>query len=879
MAYDLGEARYKVTVSTRDFDKGIEDTKKKTAELGSSLSSLGSLARGGAVLGGVAALAAGITALGRAAVQAAAEVETVQTTFATFLGSTTAAERFTDSMRELAAATPLAFTQVANGAQQLLAFGFEADTVADRLRLLGDLSLGNAEQFSRLARAYGQVRASGQLYAEELNQFIEAGVPLITALASNLGVAENQIKKLASEGQIHFGDLEQALASLTAQGGLFNNAMENLAQTTTGTINRAVSDAKQVLASFGLLFTPTLRLVAADISSVAEDIRKSRLEEVLDNIGNRIGNFYQLFISQNSPLTELRKLKNESHGWTSVANDITQAYENQAESVRELNYWYKELALSFNNRRREEAIRNAINQVYLMRGVAKSTGEISQEVEEDIRKSIEGASDFFLGRGVGSLVMSALGGGLGVHIGVRELGKLVAPVRGWIQEVTQLNFLLDKTNEELQRIYRIEPTRAAWSSFYTDQAQAVQDELQNLTGAQMAYLAAVRAVRREEEEAETVERRKKILLDALAIAMQRRNEAAAEYLKTQLEALEPDKEPEPPPELTAYQQALKDVAETQRERLELGQALRQAIAANNQEAIELLRDRLQLQDSINASLEEEERRQRRLQDLRDYHARSQAINQTLPAFGFQTGEEVTDSENVLPTQAERIKEEHEEWMKMVQGVVSTLNNLLGSFSGLFQALQANIRATYSSMIREMRSLAAEERNLRQIFEDGNDEQSQWAINRLSQIDEERKARRKAVQEQYAAVVALFYVQKAAALAQAWINTYEAATKAWAQTGPLGGPIGQALAYAAGAAQTVAILAQPPPPPPQFAEGGIVTQPMMGIVGEAGPEAIIPLDRLNTGPSVVVRIEHAYGVPNDEFIRLVREGIHRAERYE
>ena len=36
---------------------------------------------------------------------------------------------------------------------------------------------------------------------------------------------------------------------------------------------------------------------------------------------------------------------------------------------------------------------------------------------------------------------------------------------------------------------------------------------------------------------------------------------------------------------------------------------------------------------------------------------------------------------------------------------------------------------------------------------------------------------------------------------------------------------------------------PTPPPPEYAEGGIVTRPHMGIVGEAGPEAIIPLDRL------------------------------------
>jgi hypothetical protein len=37
---------------------------------------------------------------------------------------------------------------------------------------------------------------------------------------------------------------------------------------------------------------------------------------------------------------------------------------------------------------------------------------------------------------------------------------------------------------------------------------------------------------------------------------------------------------------------------------------------------------------------------------------------------------------------------------------------------------------------------------------------------------------------------------------------------------------------------------------RFAEGGIVTKPMVGMVGEAGPEAIIPLSRFNGGGSTI-----------------------------
>ena len=42
--------------------------------------------------------------------------------------------------------------------------------------------------------------------------------------------------------------------------------------------------------------------------------------------------------------------------------------------------------------------------------------------------------------------------------------------------------------------------------------------------------------------------------------------------------------------------------------------------------------------------------------------------------------------------------------------------------------------------------------------------------------------------------------------------------------------------------------------PRFAEGGIITQPIIGMVGEAGPEAIIPLSKLgNIGGDITVNV--------------------------
>ena len=53
--------------------------------------------------------------------------------------------------------------------------------------------------------------------------------------------------------------------------------------------------------------------------------------------------------------------------------------------------------------------------------------------------------------------------------------------------------------------------------------------------------------------------------------------------------------------------------------------------------------------------------------------------------------------------------------------------------------------------------------------------------------------------------------------------------------------------------------------PRFAEGGIVTGPTMGLVGEAGPEAIIPLDRLGKMGGATYNINVTAGVGDPQVI--------------
>jgi len=58
--------------------------------------------------------------------------------------------------------------------------------------------------------------------------------------------------------------------------------------------------------------------------------------------------------------------------------------------------------------------------------------------------------------------------------------------------------------------------------------------------------------------------------------------------------------------------------------------------------------------------------------------------------------------------------------------------------------------------------------------------------------------------------------------------------------------------------------------PHFAKGGIVTRPTLGVFGEAGPEAIIPLNKMGAMGGITINI---YGdVSGQELVSKVQEGI-------
>ncbi|PZX18113.1 tape measure domain-containing protein [Breznakibacter xylanolyticus] len=155
----------------------------------------------------------------------------------TMLGNKEQADKLMANVVQLAAKTPFSLTELGQGAKQLLAFKTPAEQIPDTLRRIGDVAAGVSVPVGDLISAYGKVSAKGKMQAEELNQFAERGVPIISELAKVIGTTDDAIYKMAEQGKIGFGELQQAIVNMTNEGGQFANMMEKQAESLTGQLS------------------------------------------------------------------------------------------------------------------------------------------------------------------------------------------------------------------------------------------------------------------------------------------------------------------------------------------------------------------------------------------------------------------------------------------------------------------------------------------------------------------------------------------------------------------------------------------------------------------------------------------------------------------
>ena len=198
------------------------------------------------------------------------QFQQLEVAFTTMLQSSEKADALMQQLTRTAATTPFGLEDVAQGAKQLLAYGFEAEKVNETLIRLGDIAAGLSVPLNDLVYLYGTTMAQGRMYTQDLNQFTNRGIPMIAELAKQFGVTESKVRELVETGKVGFPEVHKVIESLTNEGGKFGGLMEEQSKTITGQISNIEDSIAMMFNELGQQSEGIINTTLSGISYVIE---------------------------------------------------------------------------------------------------------------------------------------------------------------------------------------------------------------------------------------------------------------------------------------------------------------------------------------------------------------------------------------------------------------------------------------------------------------------------------------------------------------------------------------------------------------------------------------------------------------------------------
>ena len=255
---------------------------------------MGKLATSQAAFGAaLAAAAAGAVALGaglafiKDASSKAAGMESLTAQFEVLTGSAVKAKDLIKTFRDEAVKSPLNVQDYARAARGFMSYGVQAEKVLPILKMLGDVSMGNAERFGLLSYAMAQVASNTTLKGDDLRQLVEQGFNPLAVIAEKTGRSMGELRKDMEKGLITYDMVEGALKDLTSAGGRFYGAIERGASTTEGKIAKLNDSILGLKVAFGTGFNEGLKTALDATNSFLPQL-ESRFATAGDFLGKAL---------------------------------------------------------------------------------------------------------------------------------------------------------------------------------------------------------------------------------------------------------------------------------------------------------------------------------------------------------------------------------------------------------------------------------------------------------------------------------------------------------------------------------------------------------------------------------------------------------------
>lgn len=203
---------------------------------------------------GISKLVSGIADLSKASIQAYSEIETLKTGLSIISPTQVQADSLFRDVAGYATRSPYGVAQSTELVTLLKQSGVNDSELMSTLTMLGDTAGGNMEKLKRIANNYAQIVSIGKASMLDMRQFAYAGIPIFEAVSKELGVTQQALRDMISDGKVTSDVIEKVFKDLTSANGIFANATEIGAKTFSAR-KQNLADTKQLaLAEMGEAF-------------------------------------------------------------------------------------------------------------------------------------------------------------------------------------------------------------------------------------------------------------------------------------------------------------------------------------------------------------------------------------------------------------------------------------------------------------------------------------------------------------------------------------------------------------------------------------------------------------------------------------------------
>ena len=183
---------------------------------------------------------------------------------------------------------------VYQNAQTMLAFGIAAKDVIQDVKMLGDVSMGDANKLQHLTLAFSEVATQGKLTGKEVRQMSFQGFNPLAEISRTTGQSMEELRKKMHDGGISAEMVAHAFKTATSEGGRFHNMLNQMATTSAGRLSLLQGRVASLKIAFGERLQPAVNAVVDSLTVLVTTVKHWLDVPVAKQVDDQVQKIYEL---------------------------------------------------------------------------------------------------------------------------------------------------------------------------------------------------------------------------------------------------------------------------------------------------------------------------------------------------------------------------------------------------------------------------------------------------------------------------------------------------------------------------------------------------------------------------------------------------------